>query len=94
MGSVARHTFIFLLYVGTACPAGSSPTNMDMLAVTVQEVVDQALERLEVPAGTVDLLVTSQKEHKANWLVEHLLTLGLLDLGFTTTLDSTSVDST
>jgi len=76
---------------GGAADLKALPTNMDLLAeavtLAVEEAVGQMTGASAPPAGPV--LLVAETAHKGNWLVEHLLSEGLLRRGFRVTLDST-----
>ncbi len=88
-----RHVLVGLLILSIASGAAASPTNMDLLTETLEQVVEQALSEMEAPeiAAQASLLIQSQTKHAANWMVDHILADRLLARGFAVTFDSTAV---
>jgi hypothetical protein len=78
---------LLLLSARPSSPA-SAPvaTNMDLIVATVEDAADKALaglddgEMLSREQGAI--LIVSQSEHDANWLVEHVLIDRMLQRGF------------
>lgn len=84
-----------ILQLGLAIAAGAAPvlTNMDLVAGTIEQAVEEALDELDTQAGADrdhPLLVAPQAKHAATWLVDHILAERLLARGFAVILDSTA----
>lgn len=92
---IFRHALVTLLILSIASGAAASPTNMDLLTETLEQVVEQALSEMEVPeiAPQASLLIQPQTKHAANWMVDHILADRLLARGFAVTFDSTTVQA-
>ena len=82
-----------LLALAPALGAAPLPTNLDLVAETLDQAAAQALAKLTPLQGADPsqgpLLIEAQSEHSANWMADHILCQRLLQSGFEVVLDST-----
>ena len=88
---------ILLLALAPTLGAAPLPTNLGLVAETLDQAAARALAKLQAMKGADPLhgplLIEAQSEHPANWMADHILCERLLQSGFEVVLDSTSAPS-